>query len=95
MVVVGKKHINDFVAEHPECKQELSELVREFEASRFGTPLELKAKYPSGKILDGRIAVFKVRGNRYRLSIQVAYNTQIMVIIAMETHAQYDRRTLR
>ena len=95
MVVVGKKRINDFVAEHPECKQELSELVRELEASRFGSPLELRAKYPSCKTLDGRIAVFKVRGNRYRLSIQVAYNTQTMVIIAMGTHAQYDRRTLR
>jgi mRNA interferase HigB len=95
MVIVGRKRIDDFVAGHPECKQELSELVRELEASRFGNPLELKAKYPSCKTLDGRIAVFKVRGNRYRLSIRVAYNTQIMVVIAMETHAEYDRRTLR
>lgn len=95
MVIVGRKRIDDFVEDHPECRQELSELVRELEASRFGTPLELKARYPSCRTLDGRIAVFKVRGNRYRLSIQVAYNTQIMVVIAMETHAEYDRRTLR
>lgn len=95
MDIVGRKRIDDFVVAHPECRQELSELVRELEASRFGNPLELKDRYPSCKILDGRVVVFKVRGNRYRLSIQVAYNTQIMVVIAMETHAEYDRRTLR
>ncbi len=95
MVIVGRKHIDDFVERHPECRQELSELIRELEAARLASPPDLRAKYPSCKILDGRIAVFKVRGNRFRLSVQVAYNTQIVVIIAMETHAEYDRRTLR
>lgn len=95
MLIVGRERIESFLSEHPECRQELSELVRELEASHFGNPLELKDRYPSAKTLDGRIVVFKVRGNRYRLSIQVAYNTQIMVVIAMETHAEYDRRTLR
>jgi mRNA interferase HigB len=95
MVIVGRQRIDDFLRRHPECRQELSELVRELEAGHFGNPLELRAKYPSCKILDGRIAVFKVRGNRFRLSIQVAYNTQVLVVLAMETHAEYDRRTLR
>jgi len=39
--------------------------------------------------------VFKVRGNKYRLSAKVAYNTQKVLILAVETHAEYDRRTLR
>ncbi len=95
MVVVGRQRIDDFLRRHPECRQELSELIREFEATRFGNPHDLLAKYPSCKVLDGRIAVFKVRGNRYRLSTQFAYNTQVVVILAMESHAEYDRRTLR
>ena len=95
MDVVGLKHIDVFVRSHPECRQALSELVRDLEASQFLTPQHLVERYPSCKILDGRIAVFKVRGNRYRMSVQVAYNTQKMVIRAVETHAEYDRRTLR
>jgi len=95
MDVVGLNHVEAFLKRHPECRQELSELVRELEASSFATPLELSARYPSCRILDGRTIVFKVRGNKYRLSAKVAYNTQKVLILAVETHAEYDRRTLR
>lgn len=95
MVVVGKQHVDKFLKHHPECRQEISELIRELERTHLPNPESLRARYPSAKILDGRIVVFKVRGNRYRLSVQVAYNTAVAVILAMETHAEYDRRTLR
>lgn len=95
MDVVGLNHVDEFVKRHPECRQELSELIRELEASSFATPHDLYARYPSCKILDGRTIVFKIRGNKYRLSAKIAYNTQKVVIQAMETHAEYDRRTLR
>ena len=95
MVVVGKQLVAAFIAKHPECAEEVSELVRDLEVSQFPTPNSLRARYPSSKVLDGRVVVFKVRGNRYRMSVQVAYNTGRMVIIALETHAEYDRRTLR
>lgn len=95
MVVVGRKHIDGFLRKHPECRQEVSELVRDLESAQLTHPEAVGARYPSAKILDGRIVVFKVRGNRYRLSVQIAYNTGLLVILAIETHAEYDRRTLR
>jgi mRNA interferase HigB len=95
MVVVGLHHVAAFVQRHPECRQELSELVRELEKVPFANPDKFRDRYPSCKVLDGRIVVFKIRGNRYRLSMRVAYNTQIATILAMETHADYDRRRLR
>ena len=95
MDVVGLNHVDAFIKKHQECRQELSELIRELEAASFATPLELSARYPSCKILDGRTVVFKVRGNKYRLSAKIAFNTQKLIILAMETHAEYDRRTLR
>jgi mRNA interferase HigB len=95
MLVVGVEHIDAFVKKHPECRQELAELVRELEASRLTDPNAMKARYPSSKIIDGCTVVFKVRGNRYRLIMQVAYKTQIAAIKALETHAEYDRRRLR
>jgi mRNA interferase HigB len=95
MVVVGTIHLESFIRKHPECAQELAELVRDIEASSFATPNALKDRYPSSKIIDGRLVVFKVRGNRYRLTARVAYNTQVLVVLAMETHAEYDQRRLR
>ena len=95
MVVVGVEKIETFLRKHTECRQELSELVREFETSQFVDPMAVKSRYPSSKIIDGRIAVFKIRGNRYRLTARMAYNTQVLVILAVETHSDYDARRLR
>jgi len=95
MVVVGRKHINGFLRKHPECRQEVSELLRDLESVQLPNPESVAARYPSAKILDGRTLVFKVRGNRYRLSVRIAYNTSVMVILAIESHAAYDRRNLR
>ncbi len=95
MDVLGLGRIQDFLKRHPECSTELSELVRDLEATVFAKPEDVRARYPSAKVLDGRTVVFKVRGNRFRLSTQFAYNTGKIVVLAMETHAEYDRRTLR
>jgi len=95
MVVIGLKRVARFLRNHPECRQEVAELVRELGSGTFSDPQSLHGRYPSCKVLDGSVVVFRVRGNRYRLSVQVAYNAQTMVVLALETHAEYDRRTLR
>ena len=95
MDVVGLNHVDAFLKKQQECRQELAELIRDLEAASFATPHDLSARYPSCKVLDGRTVMFKVRGNRYRLSAKLAFNTQKLSILAMETHAEYDRRTLR
>lgn len=38
---------------------------------------------------DGK-AVFNVKGNRYRLVVVVAYQTQVVVVHWIGTHAEYD-----
>jgi mRNA interferase HigB len=95
MLVVGLEHVESFLREHAECRQELSELVRDVDGARIPDPNALRDRYPSVKIIDGRMAVFKVRGNKYRLIARIAYNTQVFVILAVETHAAYDKRRLR
>src|SRR6266487_1527173 len=90
MVVVGIRVIDDFLKRHAECRQELSELIRELRSGQFADPNALRAHYPSIKIIDGVTVVLKVRGNRYRLTATVAYKTQVFFIRAMETHADYD-----
>jgi mRNA interferase HigB len=64
------------------------------EAVHFSKPAALKEQYPSCKIIDGKTVVFKIRGNRYRLTASVAYNMGVVNIVAVETHAEYDRRRL-
>lgn len=95
MRVVGLEHVARFLKRHPECKTEIQSLVAELRETQFTKPEEVRNRYPSAKVLDGRNVVFKVRGNKYRLVSTFAYNTRLVVIEAIETHAEYDRRTIR
>ena len=95
MNVVGKEKVEDFLKHHDEVRQDVSELIRDLEGRRFTKPAELLDRYPSARALDGRRVVFKVRGNKHRLCAIVAYNTGVMVIDFVGTHAQYDRQKLR
>lgn len=92
MHLAGKAKVEDFLKHHDEVRQDVSELIRDLEQSRFATPAELLEKYPSARALDGKRVVFKIRGNKYRLCAIVAYNIGVMVIDFVGTHAQYDRR---
>jgi mRNA interferase HigB len=38
------------------------------------------------------VVIFNVKGNRYRLEVQVAYRTGVLVVRWIGTHAQYTKR---
>jgi mRNA interferase HigB len=95
MQVIGRTDIEKFLSKHPELRREVSELFRDVERKSFHSMEDFRAQYPSIKVIDGRTVVFKVRGNKYRLSARVAFRPPVLRVIALETHAQYDRRELR
>jgi mRNA-degrading endonuclease HigB of HigAB toxin-antitoxin module len=49
------------------------------------------AKHPSADILPGNRMVFNLKGNRYRLIVKIHYNTGIVFIRFIRTHADYDK----
>lgn len=95
MRVIGRLDIEKFLGRHEELRQDVAELFRDIECRSFKSMDDLRQRYPSIKVIDGKTVVFKVRGNRYRLSAKVSFAPEVMRIIALETHAQYDRRDLR
>jgi mRNA-degrading endonuclease HigB of HigAB toxin-antitoxin module len=55
------------------------------------TRADIKAQFRSASILGNRRVVFNIKGNRYRLITAIAYNTGIVFIKFIGTHAEYDR----
>jgi len=47
--------------------------------------------YSSASILPNNRVVFNIRGNHYRLVVQIHYNTQIVYIRFIGTHVEYDQ----
>ena len=54
-------------------------------------PAELKAQFRSASIVSGERVVFNIKGNDYRLVVTINYHYQILLIIWLGTHKEYDK----
>ena len=92
MRILGQSRLHEFAVTHADARTWIHNWVADVKASRWTNFHDLKAKYPSASILANNIVIFNVRGNNYRLEVQVTFGTQIIAIKWIGTHAEYDRR---
>jgi len=52
---------------------------------------ELKAKYSNAGIISSKRIVFNIKGNDYRLIVDVEYKLKIVFIVWFGTHKEYDK----
>ncbi len=92
MRVVGREKLDKFCAAHADCRKWISAWLADASGSRWRTPQDIKNRYPSASILERNTVIFNVRGNEYRLVTVVAYQTGIVVVEWIGTHAEYTKR---
>jgi mRNA interferase HigB len=91
MRVIAKSTLRDFWEKYPDAKEALEAWHDDAERAIWRTPAEIRAVYASASVLANNRVVFNIRGNHYRLVIQIHYNTQIVFIRFVGTHREYDR----
>ena len=92
MRIVGRDKLDEFAGAHADARAWIEKWIADCEAIRWQTPQEIKARHASASFLADRVVIFNVKGNRYRLEVQVAYNTGVVVIRWIGTHAEYSKR---
>ena len=90
MRVVGRKRLNDFCRQHRDVRAAADAWLAEVDDAEWQTPHDLKARYPRASLLGRNRVIFDLRGNRYRLDVKVDYRQQLVLIIRVGTHAEYD-----
>lgn len=60
-------------------------------ATRWNTPAELKSLFGTASIVSSTRVVFNIKGNHYRLVVSISYGNQIVTIVWLGTHKEYDR----
>ena len=91
MKVVGIGLIDEFGHRHADSRAQLAAWLQETIEAEWRTPSDIKARYRSASFLTDNRVVFNIKGNKYRLDVKIAYNLQIVKIIRIGTHADYDR----
>ena len=91
MRVISVKRLRDFWELHRDAERMLRAWYGEAEVAQWKTPQDILDNYSSADILPGNRVVFNIKGNLYRLVVQIHYNTGLVYIRFVGNHAEYDR----
>ncbi len=89
MQVVGRPILERFGRVHADASSAVDAWLAETGAATWRTPADIKARYASASILANTRVVFNLKGNKYRLDTKIAYQTGVVVVKRIGTHAQY------
>ena len=92
MKVHGLQLLEDFKHAHADARGALAAWHAEVAASEWTDSHSIKHRYATASFLAGNRVVFNIKGNRYRLVIQVVYRKGVVLIEWIGTHAEYNKK---
>ena len=95
MVLINEPLIDRAKRKHADARDWLTNWCHEVRSSSWEDPDGVREIYPRASILPGNRVVFRVKGNRYRLIVQIDYRKGIVVALFFGTHAEYDKLNAR
>ena len=91
MRVISLKTLRLFWERHPMAEPMLRAWYSEAETAQWKRPQDILRRYRTADILPGDRVVFNIKGNDYRLVVRIHYNSGVVFIRFVGTHAEYDR----
>lgn len=91
MRVIGIDRIHEFMGKHTDSQEWLKAWLAEARSAEWRGPKDIKARYRKASILKDSKVIFDVKGNKYRMEIQVSYKNKVVVVKRIGTHGEYDR----
>ncbi len=92
MRVIGTDKIDTFCRKHTDGCGQVKAWLSEAKEAVWRTPQDIKDCYASASFLHDNIVIFNIKGNHYRLVVKVAFNTQLVLVKWLGTHAEYGRK---
>jgi mRNA interferase HigB len=75
---------------HAIVKAHLDAWYAEAARASWKNSAELKQQYRSASIVSSERVVFNIKGNEYRLVVAINYPHQVLLILWLGTHKEYD-----
>jgi len=89
MKIIGRKTLEDFKHKHNDVCSQVDSWTAEAKAASWDKPSDIKQRYNSASFLADNHVVFNLKGNKYRLKVQINYKNQIILIKNIGTHNDY------
>lgn len=90
MRIISRNTLIQYWDKYPDIEQQLKSWFDEVRISSWMSPNELKRQYRNASIISDKRVVFNIKGNFYRLVVDVEYRLGIVFIVWLGTHKEYD-----
>ena len=91
MRIISRATLVGFWKKFPDAEQPLKSWFDEARIAVWSSPNELKKQYRNASIITNKRAVFNIKGNSYRLIVDVEYKIGIIFIVWIGSHKEYDK----
>lgn len=93
MRIVKEKTLIEYCtfSKYKPAKESLKAWVYEVRYSNWSSASELKSKYRNASVLSSKRVVFNIKGNEYRLIVDIEYKLKIVFVVWFGTHSEYDK----
>ena len=85
----------EYAEKHPNACSSLQNFVARIKHANFDNLIDLRKVFPSADevtVRSGRkVTVFNIAGNRHRLVAACHYNTGLLFVLKIMTHAEYGK----
>ena len=91
MRIVSRKTLLDCIRHHADARNALLDWIDGVERAEWNSAADVRAGRWNPSILPEHRAVFRIRGNRYRIIAEIDYKNQLVFIRFAGTHGEYDK----
>ncbi len=93
MRIIKEKTLRDYcrLSKYQLAAGPLKAWIFEVKYSTWDNANELKIKYGNASIISSKRVVFNIKGNDYRLIVDIEYKLKIVFIVWFGTHMEYDK----
>jgi mRNA interferase HigB len=92
MRIIKEKALTEYckLSQYKQAEASLKSWIYEVRFSIWNNANELKLKYSNASIISSKRVVFNIKGNDYRLIVDIEYKLKIVFVVWFGTHAEYD-----
>ncbi|TAJ14677.1 type II toxin-antitoxin system HigB family toxin [Marinilabiliaceae bacterium JC017] len=93
MRIIKEKTLIEYcrLSKYKQAEESVKAWIYEVRFSNWNNANELKLKYGNASIISAKRVVFNIKGNDYRLIVDVEYKLKIVFVVWFGTHSEYDR----
>ena len=93
MRIIKEKTLSEYCKQnqYKPAKEAINAWIYEVRYSNWNNSNKLKSKYGNASIISSKRVVFNIKGNDYRLIVDIEYKLKIVFIVWFGTHKEYDK----